>query len=307
LALGILVYLIYSNLLGIARALLEKGEILGFLGPNGAGKSTTMKILTCSLMPTSGKIFIDTLHINEHSEEIKTKIGYLPENNPLYDELMVMEYLEYIASIRKIDAQIKNERLKEIISLFGLQDVLKKDISELSKGFRQRVGLAQAMLSDPPILILDEPTSGLDPNQIVEIRDFIKKIGKEKTIILSTHNLAEVEATCSRVLIISSGKLVANGTPTELQSQAKGGLINVKIKGDYDIIFKTLHTLDDLVGVKDGESESNDIHGFTIETFKNTDLRESIYDLTVANNWKLLELKQDKIKLEHIFRNLTNN
>ena len=200
----------------------KTGEVLGFLGPNGAGKTTTMKILTCFMAPNDGDAKINGLSIHEHQDEIKRNIGYLPESNPLYQDMPVLEYLEFVAELQGVPKEKIQERIAEMVILTGLNKEKHKIISELSKGYRQRVGLAQAMIHDPDILILDEPTTGLDPNQIVEIRKLIKELGKEKTVILSTHILPEVEATCDRIIIINNGKIVADGTSEVLRKQAQG-------------------------------------------------------------------------------------
>ncbi|MDD4271929.1 MAG: ATP-binding cassette domain-containing protein [Patescibacteria group bacterium] len=200
----------------------EKGEILGFLGPNGAGKSTTMKIIASFWLPTSGQVLIDGLDASEDSLSARKKIGYLPETVPLYEDMRVFEYLKFIAEIRGLDKSKTKNRVKEVVSICGLNKVLRQPIEELSKGFRQRVGLAQAIMHSPDILILDEPTTGLDPNQIAEIRDLIKTIGREKTVIFSTHILSEVSATCDRVIIINCGKIVGQGSPAELADKYGG-------------------------------------------------------------------------------------
>jgi ABC-2 type transport system ATP-binding protein len=199
----------------------KTGEILGFLGPNGAGKSTTMKVITCFLPQTSGTVEVDGLSTIDRSLDVRKKIGYLPENNPLYHEMNVLEYLEYAAQLHGMKGSAINGRIKEMVHVCGLETVRHKDIGELSKGFRQRVGLAQAMIHEPDVLILDEPTSGLDPNQIVEIRNLIKQLGRAKTVILSTHILSEVQATCDRVLIINEGKIVADGKNCARISKAR--------------------------------------------------------------------------------------
>lgn len=196
-----------------------KGEILGFLGPNGAGKTTTMKIITSFWSPTAGSILIDGLDTTLNSLATRKKIGYLPETVPLYEDMRVFEYLKFVAEIRGLEKAKIKTRLKEVVALCGLTKVVRRPIDELSKGFRQRVGLAQAIMHEPDILILDEPTTGLDPNQIVEIRDLIKTIGKEKTVIFSTHILSEVSATCNRVIIINNGKIAGQGSPVELEKQ----------------------------------------------------------------------------------------
>jgi len=197
---------------------IQKGEIVGFLGPNGAGKTTTLKIMTCFMPPNSGNVYIDDLNIYQSSIEVRKKIGYLPEGCPLYGEMNVVDFLKFVAELRDIDKDIILKRVREMIQTCGLQDVVHKEIGELSKGYRQRVGLAAAMIHNPKILILDEPTTGLDPNQIVEIRELIKRLGREKTVLISTHILREVEATCDRVIIIDKGKIVADGPLAEIQN-----------------------------------------------------------------------------------------
>lgn len=284
----------------------KKGEILGFLGPNAAGKTTTMRMLTGYMLPQEGSAKIADLDIFESPFEIKKHIGYLPENNPLYEDIQVIEYLDFIAEIRNISN--KKERVKEIIKLCSLEKVIKKDIGELSKGYKQRVGLAQAMIHSPEVLILDEPTSGLDPKQIVEIRSLIKDLGKEKTVILSTHILSEVEATCTQVLIINKGKIVISGTPQELQNMSHGeSRIFVKIRGNENIVLPKIQTISHVTGANVVE-KNNEI--ITYEVFtkeKNEKIGEEIFFLVRDNGWSLLELKPEKITLENIFLNLTTS
>ena len=201
---------------------ISKGEIMGLLGPNGAGKTTTLQILTGFLRPTSGQIKVKDFSIDEDSLQIKKLLGYLPESAPLYHDMLVYDYLDYVANIRRLDSSKKIPRIRQLADLCGISEVMHKTINELSKGFKQRVGLAHAMMDDPEILVLDEPTSGLDPNQIIEIRDIIKQIGQEKTVILSTHILSEAEATCDRIVIINKGKIVANDTTNTLKQSAGG-------------------------------------------------------------------------------------
>ena len=221
---------------------IEKGEIIGFLGPNGAGKTTTMKIITCFMPPTSGEVTIGDLSILNDSYEIRQKIGYLPEDNPLYLEMTTAEYLRFCGDIRRLD-NIKY-RQDRVVNLCQLKGVLHQPIDELSKGYRQRVGLAQALLHEPELLILDEPTSGLDPTQIIEIRELIKTLGSETTIIMCSHILSEVSATCSRVFILNKGQIVADGTPKELSSKSKGEAIT------YVEINQNLETLKDPIQTK---------------------------------------------------------
>ncbi|MFH1612623.1 MAG: ATP-binding cassette domain-containing protein [bacterium] len=282
----------------------KKGEILGFLGPNAAGKTTTMRMLTGYMLPQEGTAKVAGLDIFESSFEIKKHIGYLPENNPLYEDIQVIDYLDFIAEIRGISN--KKERVKEIVKICSLEKVIKKDIGELSKGYKQRVGLAQAMIHNPEILILDEPTSGLDPKQIVEIRSLIKDLGKEKTVILSTHILSEVEATCTQVLIINNGKIVISGTPKELQNMSQGeSRIFVKIRGNENIVLPKIQTISQVkeVSVIERNNEIITYEVFTKE--KNEKICEEIYFLTRDNGWSLLELKPEKTTLENIFLSLT--
>ncbi|MCB0657464.1 MAG: ATP-binding cassette domain-containing protein [Saprospiraceae bacterium] len=280
----------------------KTGEILGFLGPNGAGKTTTMKMITQYLSLDDGDIRLGGQSVKETN--LKRYIGYLPEHNPLYQEMPVYDYLAYCAALQDVPKDRINDRVREMIRVCGLNVEKHKNIGELSKGFRQRVGLAQAMIHDPEILILDEPTTGLDPNQIVEIRDLIKHLGKEKTVILSTHILPEVEATCDRILIINRGKIVADGTATTLRSQAQGNnLTRTRLKGtDTDSAFKALQSLP---LVKKVRIENRDQQRFVIES--NGEASEAIFALCVQQGWILLELTPLETKLEDIFRDLTMN
>ncbi len=284
------------------------GQILGFLGPNGAGKTTTVRIITCYLAPTSGKVEVDGLDVSEHSLEIRKKIGYLPENAPLYSEMNVLDYLHFIISVRGVARDRWSERTKEITDVCGLGPVIHRNIGELSKGFRQRVGLAQAMVHNPDILILDEPTSGLDPNQIAEIRSLIKELGKEKTVILCTHILPEVEATCSRVLIINEGRIVADGSPTELQSSFQGKeQIYLELKTPSGDVQGKLASLENVENVERISTEGDDLKKFTVECTKGVDLRENLFRLAVENDWILLEMRQEQASLEDVFRQLTTS
>jgi ABC-2 type transport system ATP-binding protein len=284
----------------------KTGEILGFLGPNGAGKSTTMKAITSFLMPNSGDIKVGNLSIHSDADDIKKNIGYLPENNPLYSDMAVLDYLAYVAGLHGIDKQKVKDRILEMVNVCGLEGEKHKKISELSKGYKQRVGLAQALIHDPKVLILDEPTTGLDPNQIVEIRELIREIGKEKTVILSSHILAEVEATCDRILIINKGKIVADGTPAELRSQAKGQeLVKLTIEeADLNTAVKLLQKIDS-VEMVDILSKS----GNTLEIHSKPGMssRRDIFNCCVSNNWIITELTPTETKLEDIFRELTMN
>ncbi len=285
---------------------ISKGEIIGFLGPNGAGKTTTMKILTCFMRPTVGDVKIDGLDIYDNTNEIKKKIGYLPESNPLYYDMRVMEFLNYMARLKEIPAaKIKNE-LKEAIEKCGLENVYSRKIANLSKGYKQRVGLAQAIIGNPPILILDEPTSGLDPNQIVEIRDLIKSLGKEKTVILSTHILPEVESTCNRILIISNGKLVADGTKEELSRANENKwtfILSLKNESELDI-SEYLEKIETIKNIELLDSSEN-IFNFKIETEAINSVRDEIFNVCSENKFIIYEFKKIEYSLEDIFKQMT--
>ncbi len=283
---------------------INTGEVVGFLGPNGAGKSTTMKMITCYMAPTSGDVRLDELSILNQQEDIKKKIGYLPENNPLYTDMAIVEYLKFCAEIQGVPKSQIAGRIGEMIDMCGLERERHKKISELSKGYRQRVGLAQAMIHDPEILILDEPTTGLDPNQIIEIRKLIKKLGKEKTVILSSHILSEVEATCDRILIINKGRIVADGTSATLRSQAEGKeLLTVKIEAESVEVKKALLGLASVetVDAIDGKEGF-----FSVQSKPDVSSRKAVFDLCVDKKWYLFEMTGHETKLEDVFRELTN-
>jgi len=285
----------------------KPGEILGFLGPNGAGKSTTMKIITCFMAPNSGDVKIGGQSINGNTNEIKRKIGYLPENNPLYPDMPVLEYLSFVAELQGGPKEKINEKLIEMVLLCGLDDEKHKKIGELSKGYRQRVGLAQAMIHDPEILILDEPTTGLDPNQIIEIRKLIKELGRHKTVVLSTHILPEVEATCDRILIINKGKIVADGTSETLRKQAQGGgFIKIKIDGEENS-DKLFSALMDLSSVTKVDTTKEDKFIFNVSGGEGLQTQKDIFNLCVKKKWTLLEMTPVETKLEDIFKELTTN
>lgn len=284
----------------------QKGEVLGFLGPNGAGKSTTMRIITCYMPPDTGTVKIGDLDIFSDSLKIREKIGYLPENAPLYHDMGVIDYLDFIAHIRGISYRERQERIKKMITLCGLEKVIGKDIGHLSKGYRQRVGLAQTLIHDPDILILDEPTSGLDPSQIKEIRELIKSIGEEKTVILCTHILQEVSMTCKRVIIINEGEITASGTPEELSVQAGGGdTVQLGIHGVKDDIVTTLKELDFVKEVNVLETDASGYHRMLLNVEKNTRANEKLFDVAVSRSWKLNELTRTEKSLEDVFLKLT--
>lgn len=282
------------------------GEILGFLGPNGAGKTTTMKAIVSFISPNSGSIEVGGISVLENANEVKRYIGYLPENNPLYEDMPVLDYLRFVAELHDIpEARIKS-RILEMVRTCGLEAEKHKKIGELSKGYRQRVGLAQALIHDPQILILDEPTSGLDPNQIVEIRELIRNIGKEKTVILSSHILAEVEATCDRIMIISKGRIVADGSPDQLRKQATGReILKLTIEdGNENEIFEALQKLPctELV-----DFPSREHHSFEVQSKVGTSSRRDVFELCKSRGWILTEMTPMETKLEDVFRELTLN
>jgi len=283
----------------------KTGEIMGFLGPNGAGKTTTMKAITGYLTPSDGDVMIDGISVTKHPETTKKTIGYLPENNPLYGDMPVIDYLIFAGQLQGLEGNKLKERVREMIKVCGLNAEKHKKIGELSKGYRQRVGLAQALIHDPEVLILDEPTTGLDPNQIIEIRELIRHIGKEKTVLLSSHILAEVEATCDRVLIVNKGKLVADGTPEELRQQAHGNeILHISIGGceDQNKIFKALQELPTSAVV---DFRNDKKHGFETQSKAGESSAKNIFDLCVKNGWYLTELTPFEKNLEDIFREVT--
>jgi len=280
------------------------GEIVGFLGPNGAGKTTTMKIITCFMPPDAGIVKVGGLSVLDHPTEVKKHIGYVPESNPLYKDMAILDYLAFSAEIQGVPKAKIRERILEMVQVCGLKNERHKKISELSKGYQQRVGLAQALIHNPEVLILDEPTSGLDPNQIVEIRELIKRIGREKTVILCSHILAEVEATCDRIVIISGGKLVADGTATTLRKQAQNKeIVKVVIEdGERNEIFKALQQIDtiELVDLLPEYTQA-----FEILSKTDTNSRKAIFRLCVDKGWSLTEMTPVERKLEEVFRDLT--
>lgn len=284
----------------------KTGEVLGFLGPNGAGKTTTMKILAGLISPNKGIARIGDYSVKDDSAEVKKLIGYLPENNPLYLEMPVIDYLKFAAEIQGVAKNKIRSRIREMIRICGLNVEKHKKIGELSKGYRQRVGLAQAMIHDPKVLILDEPTTGLDPNQIMEIRRLIKEIGKEKTVILSTHILPEVEATCDRILIISKGKIVADGTSENLRRQSQGReLLRVRIEdAERNDVFTQLQSLPH-VGLVDFIRGIDNC--YEVQSRGEYGNKREIFALCVKNNWVLTEMTPIETKLEDLFRDLTLN
>jgi ABC-2 type transport system ATP-binding protein len=283
----------------------EKGEVVGFLGPNGAGKTTTMRILTCFLPADEGTARIAGHDVFTDSIDVRNKVGYLPEDAPLYLDMEVTEFLDYVASLRGIKPDKRKGSIEKMIEVCGLKPVLKMNIGELSRGFKQRVGLAQAMIHDPEILMLDEPTSGLDPNQIIGIRSLIKELGKEKTVILSTHILSEVEATCGRSIIIDRGKIVADGSLADMSKRVKAGDAHrIKVRGDRAAIEEKLQSL---APVKEiiYKGEESGIHQFELFSTHGENLCEDIFHMAASSGFSLAELYMEKTTLEHIFTQLT--
>ena len=290
-----------SKVYGTQKALTEvsfeinKGEIVGFLGPNGAGKSTLMKILTGYIPQTNGDAKICNLDINKNSIETRSRIGYLPEHNPLYLDMYVKEYLEFVADIYKVNHKYIDEMIKKT----GLIKEQHKLIGSLSKGYRQRVGLAQALIHNPEVLILDEPTTGLDPNQLIEIRSLIKEVGREKTVLLSTHIMQEVEAICDRVIIINKGQIVANKTIIELQ-KSKGNRKLITVEFDKKVLKKELMKIGNVL-------EARELKGNKYQIFSDSkfDLRPAIFEFAVNNKLTVLQMNIEEQKLESIFQELT--
>lgn len=274
-----------------------KGEIVGLLGPNGAGKSTLMKILTCYIPPTSGQAFVNEMNCADESLNVRRMIGYLPENNPLYYDMYVREFLTFIAGIHNL--KDKKQRVDEMIEITGLKPEMHKRIGALSKGYKQRVGLAQALIHNPEVLIMDEPTSGLDPNQIVEIRDLIRKLGSEKTILLSTHIMQEVEAICNRVVIIDKGKIVADGKTGDLSSMFAAAELFL-VEFDRKV---TREALLGVKGVKNANTKGDNM--WAVEADQSIDVRKEIFDFAVRNQCKVLSLTKEKHSIEELFQQLT--
>lgn len=294
-----------SKLYGTQRALddisfeVKRGEVIGFLGPNGAGKSTMMKIITCFIPPTNGDVQVCGFDVRSQSMEIKKRVGYLPEHNPVYTDMYVKEYLQYVAQIHRKN-QDMNVRVANMVELTGLGPEQHKKIGQLSKGYRQRVGLAQAMIHGPEVLILDEPTSGLDPNQLVDIRNLIKDIGKEKTVILSTHIMQEVEAICSRVIIINKGKIVADDA-TDVITKKSGGVQVIVVGFAEEVSIDLIRALPGVTHVIKMEGNQ-----FRIQANSQDDVRTSLFQFAVQHRLTIHTLQQQEQKLEEVFRELTN-
>lgn len=286
---------------------IKGGEIVGLLGPNGAGKTTTLRMLTGYFQPTAGDIKVKEFSIHDNPLAIKQLIGYLPESAPLYKGMIVYDYLDYVAHVRGLANEAKHKRLQELADMCGLRDIMHKTIETLSKGLKQRVGLAHAMMSDPEILILDEPTSGLDPNQIIEIREIIRKIGEQKTVILSTHILSEAEATCDRIVIVNKGKVVADGNTQELtagrqrERQIQIGLMEV----DPPAVQERLRAVTGVKSVQAITADDPKVTRVQVVCQAEKDMRADLYAVIKQTDWVLVEMSQEAKNLETIFRELT--
>ncbi len=281
----------------------DRGQVVGFLGPNGAGKSTTMRMITQFIEPDTGSIKLDGVPLDDAGREAKRRLGYLPENNPLYIEMLVSEYLDFVGRLRELPAAERRSAVDEAVGGTGLEPVFHRPIGELSKGFRQRVGLAAAILHRPDLLILDEPTEGLDPNQRVEIRHLISNLGRERTVLLSTHVLPEVQFTCSRLLIINQGRIVADGPVDQLIARAKGAS-RIGVEAAGNAIASRLAALPGVASVEPHES-SNGRERVIVTAAGAEDLRPRIFELAKAERWTLYELHQEAGSLEDLFRELT--
>ncbi|MFZ1948330.1 MAG: ATP-binding cassette domain-containing protein [bacterium] len=294
----------------------SRGEVLGLLGPNAAGKTTTMRVLTCYMAPDSGSASVAGYDVIDDSLEVRKRVGYLPESAPLYPDMDVVSYLDFVAEVRGIGRAERPRRVARMIETCGLGDMMTRTVGTLSKGFKQRVGLAQTLIHDPEILVLDEPTTGLDPSQIIEIRELIKQIGKERTVILSTHILPEVEVTCTRVLIINEGRIVASGTPEELQAAAGGEeAIRVSIRAggvggaagaaEARRVEESLGRIASVTSVTQVGQPSQDYIAYLVKAGNAGRLGEEVFRTAVAAGWTINELKRETLSLEDIFLKLT--
>jgi ABC-2 type transport system ATP-binding protein len=286
-----------------------QGEVVGFLGPNGAGKTTTMRVITCYLPPDAGTVKVSGYDNFENPVEVRRRIGYLPESAPLYLDMGVVEYLQFVAGMRGLPPADHGRRIREMVEVCGLGPMLQKDIGQLSKGFRQRVGLAATLMHNPEVLVLDEPTTGLDPNQIIEIRELIREIGREKTVILSTHILQEVEATCTRVLIINDGRIVASGTTEELTRMAAGkSTVRVALKAPAPVVEPKLRAIEGVESIRtlDGRDvPTSGISRYEVVSPSDGNIEEKLFRTAVENGWVMTELHSSVLSLEQVFLQLT--
>ncbi len=283
---------------------IDRGEVVGFLGPNGAGKSTTMRMITQYLEPDVGTIRLDGVPIADAARESKRRIGYLAENNPLYGDMLVADYLDFIADLRQLPPATRRTHLDEAVNSTGIETVYYRPIGELSKGFRQRVGVALAILHRPDLLVLDEPTVGLDPNQRVEIRRVIADVGKDRTVLLSTHILPEVQQSCSRLLIISRGTIVADGPVDRLISDAEG-MVQIAVEARGEGVAAALERVPGVSGVEPMRTAPDGRVAVRLTVGRHADVRPAIFELAKASGWTLYELHQETVNLEDLFRQLT--
>ena len=283
----------------------QKGEILGFLGPNGAGKTTTMRILTCYLPSTEGTARVAGYDVFEESIEVRRRIGYLPENPPVYPEMTIESYLNFVAKIKGTSSDKRRAQVDDVMGKCSIGDVRNRIIGKLSKGYKQRVGVAQALLNNPDVLILDEPTIGLDPKQIFEVRSLIKSLAGDHTVVLSTHILPEVSMTCSRVVIINEGRVIAQDTPEGLTRQASGAQkVSLLVEGPADAARDRIQTIDGVLGVQVADGDAGQPVRITVECKFDKDLRRSLAEAIVSSGWGLLELRGISMSLEDVFINL---
>jgi ABC-2 type transport system ATP-binding protein len=285
---------------------IKKGEITGFLGPNGSGKTTTMRILTCFFPPNSGRAIVAGYDVIENPIEVRRRIGYMPETVPLYPDMKVKTYLNFVAEAKRMEKGQRRRKINEIMEQCGISGVSHRLVGNLSKGYRQRVGLAQALINDPEVLILDEPTIGLDPKQVVEIRQFIKNLAGERTIILSTHILSEVSMTCERVIIIHEGKIVAVDTPENLMGRLqKTSKTLIQIEGGQQEVKDKLKTIPGVINILEKGESSPGVFSYEVESEKEREISGELSYLVYSNNWKLVEMRAMKMSLENIFIELT--
>lgn len=298
----------YGNVMAVddISFTVEKGEVLGFLGPNAAGKTTTMRVITGYMPASSGTVKVAGYDVFEQGLEVKKRIGYLPENPPLYFDMRVKDYLRFAASIKNVEHKKINIEVDRVADRASIQEVMDNHISKLSKGFKQRVGLAQSLINNPPVLVFDEPTIGLDPKQIIEVRELIRSLSDEHTVILSTHILPEVSMTCNRVVIINEGKLVAVDTPDNLTARLKGSeSIMLEVEGPIPDVQSAVEKVENVTSVSVKPSAKENLANYKIESKIGKDVRKELASLIVNNGWGLLELKPEGLSLEEVFMRLT--
>ncbi|MBI5623020.1 MAG: ATP-binding cassette domain-containing protein [Elusimicrobia bacterium] len=288
---------------------IQVGQIVGFLGPNGAGKTTTMRMLTAYLPADQGRAVVMDLDVAEHPLEVRRRLGYLPENNPLHENLEVTDALHFVGRLRGLyDDKARTERVKAVVKTCGLGGVAGRKTGELSKGYRQRLGLAQAIIHDPDVLVLDEPTSGLDPNQVHEVRDLIRELKKEKTLLLSTHILSEVQAVCDRVIILNAGRIAADGTPDELSGSLQNkNRLHLSLKGPRDTVRSALASIPGASSVAGPAAWGKVSDAFVVESEASVDLREEVFRLASSKGWPIMHLSIEQLSLEEVFRKLTGS